>query len=333
MKLKHLAITAVAALAAAACADNAPTPLSPDGAPSLAKTNAEVVGSPRFVAGNIAGEGNSVCMNLAVNRSGRSLSGVKIDPPRNATIAGYSFTLSSSGQLLSFTRVTAGYDIAAVVVKGGDDTFVYEYPAGTTSGTALQSPLKNGNVPQISHYVVCFTPTPPPPTGFKWTLEKRVVAIWTDDAAHNMVLVPASELNPLIVPANEVRWIEYQIVVTRTPGGTDGPTAVLTDFAGDACNGLGHPYGGILCMSPVPIGDPARGLLSQNYTWPTLTGNFTVNFYIDAKNVGFMPNDINKSSCGITGNVINKAQLVPSSGATLYAQTITPIATPACPAP
>jgi hypothetical protein len=242
MNVKHLALSVVAALAAAACADQGPTalPSSGDGLPRLSTVAASAV-TPRLVVGNIAGEGNAVCMDLAVNPSRKSLSGVKIDPPRNATIAGYSFTLSANGQLLSFTRVQPGYDIVAVVVKGGNDTFIYEYPAGTTSGTALQSPPKNDKVPQISHYSVCFTPTPPP----MWTIEKKVLgyydspAMTTFKTGDEMTFRDGCVLDAALSTRAEcIVWIKYEITATKIGGSPNDPPAVLTDDIYQRCADL-----------------------------------------------------------------------------------------------
>lgn len=82
---------------------------------------------------------------------------------------GSGFTVTSDGQNLTVSTVPANTTIDVLIVKGGDAYNVY--PSGTFTNlpaTGLHAPLVgNGNIGVISHWFLCYGPTPPqvtPPT-------------------------------------------------------------------------------------------------------------------------------------------------------------------------
>jgi hypothetical protein len=258
----------VATVGLAACSDSPSSPagVAPSPVPLLAKaptTQSTPVGAT-FISGNLAGEGNAVCSNVVVNPGGKSWSGQKLDPPVNSTVAGYQFTLSGGGKYLTFTPTGAPTALAifAVVVKGGSNTYVYTNPA---AGTQMQSPAGGGgNVPEISHYVVCFgqasttitatkTATGSRKPIYEWTLEKKLDGIWDKDALGHMIpygtIAPDRQSGSLYLggftnnnPAlADIKWVEYRLTATRkfgpSSGGVSG-TVCVTNAGSLATQGL-----------------------------------------------------------------------------------------------
>ncbi len=326
MRHTKLLFSAVAALAAAACADRAPTtaPSLDGGSPRLARAGhgPDVMPGARFISGNIAGDGNAVCANIAVNPARGAWGGVKVDPPRSLTIAGYQFTLSADGRTLSFMRVAPGPDIVAVVVKGGPDTFVFDFPAGTTSGTGLRAPRNGGgNVPEISHFTVCFTP----PSGeHDWTVKKEILGYFLDQDMSGG-LVPSSTITlPGFCTGDPktqgcVIWVQYQITVTKSPGNFPvDQQALFTDNVLQQCAALAAATGGgIVCEFPAN----AAPVVQVN-----LDGSTTFTYFIDF---------LNQRVCGQsytftnTATVTESGPLPPGGEVRTSAATLT-INTPAC---
>jgi hypothetical protein len=257
----------VATVGLAACSDS---PSSPGGAapapvPQLAKAAPAQPTHPAgatFVSGNLSGEGNAVCSDVAVNPGGKPWSGQKFDPPVNSTVAGYKFTLSGDGKYLTFAPTGAPTTLAilAVVVKGGPNTYVYTNPA---AGTQMQSPVSGGgNVPGISHYVVCFGQASTTITAtksatgsrkpiYEWTLEKKIDGIWDEDALGHMIpygtvapdrqsgslylggfhINPKTGLPDPLLP--DIKWVEYRLTATRkfapSSGGVSGSVCVTNN--------------------------------------------------------------------------------------------------------
>jgi hypothetical protein len=274
MKGTTLALAAAAALAIAACADQAPTALqAPGSAPRLARTPETLAGA-RFISGNVSGEGNSVCRDIDVNPTGAAWSGVKVDPPQSRTINGYVFTLSSDGRFLSFTQVSPGFDVEAVLVKGGPDAFVFDFPGATTSGGPLRSPLNGGgNIPQISHYTVCFTPGTPPGE-HDWTIKKEIVGFTTDGTMSTPVTPGSTITLPGFCagdPAVQgcVVWVQYRITVTKSPGNFPiDVSAIVTDNILQECAKLAAKTGdGIVCQFPANAQPIVQVNLDGSATW------------------------------------------------------------------
>ena len=76
---------------------------------------------------------------------------------------GDGFTVTSDGQNLTVAAIPAGTTIDVLIVKGGDAYNVY--PSSTFAAlpaTGLHSPLVgNGNIAVVSHWFLCYGPTPP----------------------------------------------------------------------------------------------------------------------------------------------------------------------------
>ncbi|HEY3006519.1 MAG TPA: hypothetical protein VGJ63_00440 [Micromonosporaceae bacterium] len=75
-------------------------------------------------------------------------------------------TVRPDNKTLDIT-VNAGFTVSGVAVKGGPDTNVYDGPfTGPTTVEGMVSPLNpGGQLPTISHWLVCGGPSPtPPPT-------------------------------------------------------------------------------------------------------------------------------------------------------------------------
>ena len=80
----------------------------------------------------------------------------KVDSPRTGTTVfdGITVTISPDGKFLSFTST---FVVDFINVKGAtlQNTYTYDGFVGTDSG--LQSPLlRNGSIPQISNYTICY---------------------------------------------------------------------------------------------------------------------------------------------------------------------------------
>jgi hypothetical protein len=133
---------------------------SPSFAPAFSSGTSTGGVAPTEITGNIAGDGAAVCMSTDVNPGGLEWLGFKIDPPVSGSEAGISFTLSSDGKYLSWSS-GAGVEVTAVLIKGGNSNYLYGYnPPPFTSDAGLHSPLTNGGqVPEISHFVFCYTET------------------------------------------------------------------------------------------------------------------------------------------------------------------------------
>lgn len=124
-------------------ADTAPPPPSGDTRATSVAGNATTCADIGLGADSQVGQGDS---------SGLNASG---------------FTVTSDGQYLTVSAVPANTKIDALVIKGGDAYNLYPSGAFTTLPVSgLHAPLvgKDGNVPQISHWFLCYGPTPPQQT-------------------------------------------------------------------------------------------------------------------------------------------------------------------------
>jgi hypothetical protein len=99
--------------------------------------------------------GNPTCASLGLGDSE-----FRVNSPVAGTTA-YSvaggtvtITINAAGQILDFTST---FPLDGVIVKGGTLANVYAYDPEASSDTGLRSPnLSNGNIPQISHFSICY---------------------------------------------------------------------------------------------------------------------------------------------------------------------------------
>lgn len=311
-----------ATLALAACQDSAPTgpragatPLAAHGdndaadAPDRGLTSTRGV-VPTAYSGNTSGNGSADCAALVPGSTA-----LKVDGATNSQVGGYQFTVSGSGRTtLAFAPVGGGTpttSIVAVIVKGGPAYDVYRYPGNTATSIAVSSdgnltspPNGGGNIPTISHYVVCTLPYTPP----AWTLKKEFFAAF---GGTESAMIPVD--TPVVIPAGEVRWIQFKITWTA-PSGTS--TAVLTDNGPAACAVL--QANGFDCVSPKgQFGDQPFGTYTQN-----TVGSGSVVLMIDVHNIN--------APCGKKYPLTNTATLLPTGGTLLTASATVSIVTPAC---
>jgi hypothetical protein len=309
--LRHASCLALAALALAGCHDGAsPTALRDPGAlaadrggnPNLGgnaggnagdvtvgATSTMLGKTPTFVLGNTTQGGASECQaaapgSIAVKREGTS-------PP----IAGYQFTVSGpDGSRLAFAPVpgtTTQYVIAAVLVKGGPAYSVYDYngggSVGVTSDAGLTSPRNlGGNIPGISHYVVCYLPGP--------VLEKRLVKVMDAHMAEVPLMEHAGMPPMVVIPQGEIRWLQYEIRWSLPAG----VSATLVDDFQTGCAAMG----GYLCTSAGFVGGSGPNPFTR-----FVTGSGTLTIIIDIKNENHCgdvpyPNTVSLSG-GVTASV------------------------------
>ena len=307
----HLRVPLLVTIAVglAACADRAPTAVEPAGlaptaSPSFDKKTANPSigpGNPGLISGNISGEGAAVCSAVRPSGTTATWLGLKIDGATGIPlpgVAGYTFTVTADGRFVSYSPIAGASlgTIVAVVVKGGPDTYVYYSPAANTQ---LRAPDNNGgNIPQISHYTVCYTPAPPPP----WTVVKKLIQVY-GGTADKMVALGTGQ--PVLVPHGEMRWLQFQIDVTGPTGGT----ATLQDLAADACKSIVAL--GFNCYLPTNI-SPSGGLIDYTFDGnPNVAGIQPIGpgkyqFMIDVIFEG--------NNCGVEGNLTNEAKLTPTAG-------------------
>jgi len=115
---------------------------------------------PRFIDNyNIPGEGADVCASPLVNPLGEDWLGFKVDSYSGTNQNGILVTITGN----TYLRWDAQPNrlVRAVLVKGGQDSFVYDYNADAPYlfwDAQLRAPLNpGGNIPEISHYTVCYT--------------------------------------------------------------------------------------------------------------------------------------------------------------------------------
>ncbi len=270
--MRHPNSTAAVTLALtlfAACSEPTAVTRSPSGAvaPSFAKgatTIAPPPYSPVLISGNVSGSAATVCGTV----NAMSL-GTKVDGPYSQQIGGYAFTVSGADrQYLSFAAIggAPSTSVLTVFVKGGPDTYRYTFPAGTTTASGLRAPLNGGgNVPTISHYVVCYQPVPPTPGEAYLKICKRPDAAISDVPAYfgnekfTFVLASAADVahpigtyvlgvnqctDPIPVAAGTYRVAEkFQYVTGTTSGNTWIVTGITTDPA-DALKSTFLPQAG-----------------------------------------------------------------------------------------
>jgi hypothetical protein len=315
----------VAAFTFGACADVAPTGVrspEPAGASLARGSLSSLVAGPTVVEGNLGGSAAAVCAELGFNYGG-----VKIDGAFNSTIGGNVFTISGGGRYLSFTSPAGSTPLAAVLVKGGTDAYLYAPPV---AGTLMRAPLNGGgNIPQISNYVVCYGSP---------NVTKKIVAIYglgpngeMEDANGNMfvdqqaVIAAGGQSATVPIPIGQTRWILYQVTINANGANLTGVT--LTDNMRPYCDLVAAT---LHCDSPSGS-NPHPGLNgpAMTQTWgdndgPPLVfvnGTATVQFFADVTNTG---------QCG-SGNLDDKAYATLSNGSQLWSNLARVTVTNVCP--
>jgi hypothetical protein len=247
--------------------------------------------------GNTSGGGSSSCSAL-----GFGSNGTKVDGAYSQTIAGYRFTVSGNKQSLSFAPVGGAPTsaIVAVIVKGGPGYNVYAYSAGQTTDAGLISPVNGGgNIPGISHYVVCYGPRPVTPT-----FTKKLVGVMTMGSTPGSMIpdpnwVPGS--TTVVIPIGETRWLDYEVSYTLP----SGVTGTITEDSHAVCATLGTFV--LQCsfnLAPTPTGV---------YSWSVGSGSGSV----------IVPIDLGGGGGGSCGDHVftNTAKLTPSVGSPVTAST------------
>jgi hypothetical protein len=314
-------VLALALTAASACSDStAARLLAPDAASdakssgsagSMTYTSASGVTATTY-EGNTSGEGNSSCSALNLGPSG-----TKVDGAYSQSVGGYRFTVSSSKQSLSFAPIagtTPTTLVRAVIVKGGPAYNVYRYPAGQTSDAGLTSPVNGGgNIPVISHYVVCYGP------GVPTTFKKELVDVMMQEGSVMFTDPVWLATGNVVIPAGETRWLDYKITYTL-PSGVTG--TITENSEASVCATMGaadvnHPGDGkITCSFNWGMANPIGTLTGDVISWGNLTLSGSAILPIDVSSGGVF--------CG-TRTLVNTATLKLSNGQTLTTSSSTPI--------
>jgi hypothetical protein len=127
-------------------------------------------------------------------------------------------------------------DIEAVIVKGGDNAYIYFYEVSPWSDEDLTPPLNNGGqAPQISHVEFCFDPkTGPDPNltvektangsseiRHSWTIDKQVKLTGADDATYG-------DDAALALGDGGSGSVTWKVVVSHSQAQTFGVTGTIT---------------------------------------------------------------------------------------------------------
>jgi hypothetical protein len=317
-------VLALVLAAASACSDSTSARLLAPDAPSAGKSSASA-GSMTYTSaggvtatrydGNTSGEGNSSCSALNLGRTG-----TKVDGAYSRSVGGYQFTVSGSDkQYLSFAPIagtTPTTTILAVIVKGGPAYNVYRYTAGQTSDAGLTSPLNGGgNIPTISHYVVCYGPVPVQ----GGTITKKLVDVMMQEGTRMFTDPVWLATGNVVIPAGQTRWLDYEITYTL-PSGVTGTITEASEASVCATMGaadVNHSGDGkITCSFNWGMVYPAGTLTGDVISWSGLTLSGSMILPVDVSSGGVF--------CG-TRTLVNTATLKLSNGQTLTGTSSTPI--------
>ena len=138
------------------------------------------------------------------------------------------------------------------------------------------------------------------PGGYTWTVKKELLEVHALDGKGGMPKVKP----PYVIPSGTTLWFSYRITYTKTPGGSQGETAQITDDGVAACASVGL---GFSCTSPDPdLGENGGKITSK--TW-TVSGSGTRDILIDVKNENAvcphnrtLTNTVSLTSNGITSS-------------------------------
>jgi uncharacterized protein DUF5979 len=179
--------------------------------------------------------------------------------------------------------VTAGVTIDTVIVKGGAAYNVYTnssfLPPALLPDQHYISPFNGGgNVPDISHWFVCYrlTPPPPPPPGFgSLTVQKTVIA-------PNGVPVEALPTSvTVLVNCNDGNPAHENVTLTFSRGGGRSAVPPLTGIpAGTVCTveeqgTVIFPPGSVVTYSPPGAASPGVTINSDTNTTVTINNDFS----------------------------------------------------------
>ena len=297
----------LALVGVAACSDSATRLMAPSGeaasgksgsGPALAPSYTSTGGiTPTTYQGNTSGEGSSSCSALGLGSAG-----TKIDGAYSRSLSGYVFTVSGDRKSLSFAPAagtTPTTFVRAVIMKGGPAYNVYDYSSSPRlSDGGLVSPVNGGgNIPQISHYVVCFGTNPPA------TLTKDLVDVMTHgDFPGSMIADPVwlADRSVVVIPIGETRWLDFEVKYTLPPG----VTGTITESYSEVCGSLGT----FLLQCSFNLPPVANGIYSWTVSAPS--GSFLVMIDLGGGGGG---------SCG-DRRFVNTARLTTSTGAVIVAQ-------------
>jgi hypothetical protein len=302
----QLMVMGLALAAAAACSESSSSRLmAPSDGASATKSSGGSGGTagtrytsmggvtPTTYEGNTSGGGSSSCSAL-----GFGSNGTKVDGASSQTIAGYKFTVSADKQSVSFAPVagtTPTTAIVAVIVKGGPAYNVYDYSGNfRLSDGGLTSPLNGGgNIPQISHYVVCYGPKPvtPPPT-----LTKDLIDVMTHGSTPGSMIsdpVWLADKSVVVIPIGETRWLDFELKYTLPAG----VTGTITENSAEVCGTLGT----FILQCSFNVAPTPNGIYSWNVSG---SGSFLVMIDLGGGGGG---------SCG-DRKFINTARLTTSTG-------------------
>ena len=179
--------------------------------------------------------------------------------------------------------VAAGVTIDAVIVKGGAAYNVY------TNATSLPpllppdqhyiSPFNGGgNVPDISHWFVCYrlTPLPPPPPGLgSLTVQKTVIA------PNGVPVEPLPTSVTVLVNCNDGNPAHQNVTLTFSRGGGRSATPPFTGIpAGTTCNVVEQgtatfPAGSVVTYTPAGAASPGVTITADTNTTVTINNDFS----------------------------------------------------------
>jgi uncharacterized repeat protein (TIGR01451 family) len=145
--------------------------------------------------------------------------------------------------------------VMAVIVKGGDNAYIYYYGADAFSDQGVTPPVNDGGQhPQISHVTFCFDPKNEPDAQLtvaktasgtskiqhSWEIDKQVKLAGASDATYGDNAV----LNLADGGSGSVTW---KVVVTHSQTQTYAVTGTIT-----VSNDTGSPIGGVAVTDSIP---------------------------------------------------------------------------------
>jgi hypothetical protein len=122
--------------------------------------------------------------------------GVNIEAPAGSgafddrTLAG-TYTVSADETTLHWASSTVA--VSFVVIKGGPDANVYRYEAAKSDSGLVSPSNPGGNLPAISHVLLCYDKQPPPPAKGRIVIEKKTLPTGADQ---HFAFHPSEDLSP-----------------------------------------------------------------------------------------------------------------------------------------
>jgi hypothetical protein len=118
--------------------------------------------TPTAYPGNfVSSDDDQVCYDMSalgiIGEVTSEMRGFKIDPPVAYNDGNVDVILNGNGRYLAWAT-EENASVLAFIIKGGPNYNVYNYVGtGFDADSWLASPLNGRNIPQISHYNVCYT--------------------------------------------------------------------------------------------------------------------------------------------------------------------------------